>query len=154
MSNFVKLFPTFERVRTWFSCLVMSFQIFMVWNIPAEIFQLWFDFIVLRKKWHWPALQTILVQKFRRSNFGGNFLRLNCLYMERRRRLGTQNHVFYSFYVIFRVQIGYTRKKIQNCYVQKDRNGSAIYLVHCKLFDCLQWNDMQFTKQMALSFRT
>ena len=28
------------------------------------------------------------------------------------------------------------KKKIQNRYVRKHRNGSAIYLVYCKLFDC------------------
>ena len=28
------------------------------------------------------------------------------------------------------------KKKIQNRYVRKDRNGSAIYLVHCISFDC------------------
>ena len=42
--------------------------------------------------------------------------------------------IFYTFQVIIRMKIGYTRKKIQNGYVQNDRNGSAIYLVSCKSF--------------------
>ena len=52
-----------------------------------------------------------------------------------------QKRGFYIFYVIFRVWIAYTRK-IQNCYVQKDRNGSAIYW---KLFMPLGINSLQCT---------
>ena len=43
------------------------------------------------------------------------------------------------------ISVAEYKKKIPNCYVLKGRNGNAIYLVHCKSFDCPQSNKLQCT---------